>query len=87
MTDNTNIISYLTYGENIAKILLPDTSLIYLEEFKIKVSELVIENTIGKNEYFTNLDKKSQIKTVKQYGQAIEYISNPDKEVQLKVVK
>lgn len=60
LVNNTNIGLYFNYGENIAKILLPYTTMIYLEVNKIKVSELVIENIISKNEYFVNLDKKSR---------------------------
>ena len=87
LTDNTNIYSYLDYGENIAIISLPNTSLIYLEDKKIKVSELVIEKIISKHEYFSNLNDKFQLEAVKQRGYSIQYINNPDKKVQLESVK
>ena len=87
LTDNTNISLYLHYGENIAKISLPNTSLIYLEDKKIKVSELVIEKIISKHEYFSNLNDKFQLEAVKQRGYSIQYINNPDKKVQLESVK
>ena len=64
LTDNKNISLYLNYGENIAKISLPDTCLIYVEEYKIKVSEIIIENIISISEYVKNLDKKFLIKLV-----------------------
>ena len=91
VTNKKNIHSFLEYGDNIAKISLPDTSLIYLEHSKIKVSELIIDNMISIKEYYTNLDKKSQLAAVTDYNGyrdlLIQYIVNPDKDVQLAAVE
>jgi hypothetical protein len=86
VTDKDNLELYLNYGENIATISLPDTALIYLENNKIKVNELIIENMVTISEYYTNLDKKCQYDAIKQNGLLIQYIINPCKEVQLLAV-
>ena len=87
VTDNSNIPKYLSFDYNIAQIIIPDTSMIYLVEDEIKVSEMIIEKIIGKTEYCTNLDKEGQLEAVKHNGFTIKYIENPDKEVQLEAVK
>jgi len=87
LIDNSNIPKYLLFDNNIAQIIIPDTSMIYLVEDKIKVSEIIIETIIGKTEYCTNLNKEGQLEAVKQNGFTIKYIENPDKEVQLEAVK
>jgi len=45
--------------------------MIYLENDKIKVSELIIETIIGKTEYCTNLNKDVQLEAVKHNGEII----------------
>ena len=87
LIDNSNIPKYLLFDNNIAQIIIPDTSMIYLVEDKIKVSEIIIETIIGKTEYCKNLNKECQLEAVKQNGFTIKYIENPDKEVQLEAVK
>jgi hypothetical protein len=88
VTNKNKIYSFLEYGDNIAKISLPDTSLIYLENNKIKVSELVIDNMVSIKEYYTNLDKTSQLAAVTAYeGLLIQYMVNPDKDIQLAAVE
>jgi hypothetical protein len=77
VTDNSNIHKHLSFDGNIAQITLPDTSMIYLEEDEIKVSELIIEKIISKTEYFTHLNKQDE--------EIIKYIESPDKELEIQL--
>ena len=87
LVDEIDVANYLDYGENIAQISLPDDTLIYLEENKIKVNKLILENILNKNTYFDNLDIQNQLKLIKKDGYLIKYITNPDKSVQVEAVK
>ena len=87
LTDEKDLSIYINFGENVANILLPDDTLIYLEENKIKVDKLIINNLIPNKQYFNNLSKIDKLEAIKNNGLSIEYINNPDKEDQLEAVK
>jgi hypothetical protein len=81
LTDKTNIPMYESYGPNLAKISLPNDTLIYIEDDKIKVNKLYIENIDSLNNYFNNLIKKEKLEAVKKNGYLIRHITNPDKDI------
>ena len=85
LSDNSNIIYFLSWGDNVAYITLPDDCLIYLENDKIKVNKLMIDKIISKKEYFSNLSEEEMYKIVEYDYSVIQYITNPS--VQLKAVK
>ena len=81
LCDKSEIIDYISYGENIASVSLPDNALIYLEDFKIKVSELYLDKIIDIKTFFNNCSYQEQLLYVKDNPLILRYIDNQTDEI------
>jgi hypothetical protein len=87
LSDLTDIHQYLRYGPNIGTITILDDSKVYLENNKIKVDKLFLDQIQLWKIFINNQHEKIQCKFVKSDGYTIQYISNPSEQVQLEAIK
>ena len=74
LSDISDIYYYDNYGENIAIVSLPDDTLIYLENSKIKVSKLFLNEIIDKKTFYSCCSYEQQLEFVKYNYGIIKYI-------------
>ena len=88
LADEIDIGNYLNYGNKLGIITIPDDTLIYLEEEKIKVNKLKLDEVHDLKHYLNNtVNEELKLNCVKNDGWALKYIKNPSKVVQLEAVK
>ena len=88
-TDMKHMYRYMSYGAWIAMIELEDEEEVYQEpcETKYKAHAIIITNIIHVKDSFLFEDMNATLKTVTNYGLALEYIKNQTPEICLVAVK